>query len=205
MAAVHAMVPGRKHMWSHSFAGAEDPQICVQAGCTRAKAASWLSLHIFSLVHRHLPCKSWDVLGAASFFFVSGQPSRLLFGYLPLTMLLLRAFNACLSFLLLILLGCRQICPICFFFLCFASLWLTVLPLLVDAQLWSPVASLVLFVLLHARLLFLNLCSSASLLHASGVLLIFPVSVVSVLILSFGFAFCPVAVYLMILCSCRPL
>jgi hypothetical protein len=48
-------------------------------------------------------------------------------------------------------------------------------------------------------------CSSASLLHAFGVLLEFPVSVVSVLIRSFGFAFCPVAVFLMILCSSRPL
>jgi hypothetical protein len=35
-----------------------------------------------------------------------------------------------------------------------ASLWLTVLPLLVGAQLWSLVVSLVLFVLLHAILLF---------------------------------------------------
>jgi hypothetical protein len=65
-----------------------------------------------------------------------------------------------------------------------------------------------------------NLCSSVSLLHssssrkvsgltptahASGVLLNFPVSVVSVLKCTFGFAFCPVAVYTMILCSCRPL
>jgi hypothetical protein len=34
------------------------------------------------------------------------------------------------------------------------SLWLTVLPLLVGAQLWSLVVSLVLFVLLYAILLF---------------------------------------------------
>jgi hypothetical protein len=105
-------------------------------------------------VHRHLACKGWDVVCASqSFLFVSGQPSRL-FSYLPLTMLLLRALNACISFLLLILLGCRQFCSV---YLCsfrFASLWLTVLPLLVGAQLWSLVVSLVLFVLLHAILLF---------------------------------------------------
>jgi hypothetical protein len=29
MAAVHAMVAGRKHMWSRSFVGAEDPQVCA--------------------------------------------------------------------------------------------------------------------------------------------------------------------------------
>jgi hypothetical protein len=29
MAAVHAMVAGRKHMWSRSFAGAEDPLVSV--------------------------------------------------------------------------------------------------------------------------------------------------------------------------------
>jgi hypothetical protein len=57
MAAAHAMAAGRKHLWSHSFAGAEDPQVRVQAGCARAKSAFWLSLPIFSLVHQHLPCK----------------------------------------------------------------------------------------------------------------------------------------------------
>jgi hypothetical protein len=50
-----------------------------------------------------------------------------------------------------------------------------------------------------------NLWSSVSLLHASGVLLEFLVTVLSVLKCTFGFAFCPVAVYTMILCSCRPL
>jgi hypothetical protein len=50
-----------------------------------------------------------------------------------------------------------------------------------------------------------NLCSFVSLLHASGVLLEFPVTVLSVLKCTFGFGFCPVAVYTMILCSCRPL
>jgi hypothetical protein len=69
-------------------------------------------------------------------------------------MLLLRARNACISFLLLILLGCRPFCPVCLCSFCLASLWLTVLPLLVGAQLWSLVVSLVLFVLLHALLLF---------------------------------------------------
>jgi hypothetical protein len=46
----------------------------------------------------------------------------------------------------------RQFCPVC---LCsfFASHWLTVLPLLVGAQLWSLVVLLVLFVLFHALLL----------------------------------------------------
>jgi hypothetical protein len=52
------------------------------------------------------------------------------------------------------LLGCRQFCPVYLCSFCFASLRLTVLPLLVGAQLWSLVVSLVLFVLLHAILLF---------------------------------------------------
>jgi hypothetical protein len=79
MAAVHAMAAGRKHMWPRSFVGAEDPQVCVEAGCALAKSAFWLSLHIFTLVHRHLPCKGWDVVGASHpFLFVSGQPSRLI-------------------------------------------------------------------------------------------------------------------------------
>jgi hypothetical protein len=42
--------------------------------------------------------------------------------------------NACISFLLLILLGSRQFCPVYLCSFCFASLWLTVLPLLVGAQ-----------------------------------------------------------------------
>jgi hypothetical protein len=76
MAAVHVMFAGRKHMWSRSFAGAEDPQVCVQAGCTRATSAFWLSLHIFSLVNRHWPCKGWDVVGASHpFLCVSDQLS----------------------------------------------------------------------------------------------------------------------------------
>jgi hypothetical protein len=41
IAAVHAMFARRKHMCSPSFAGAEDPQVCVQAGCARAKSAFW--------------------------------------------------------------------------------------------------------------------------------------------------------------------
>jgi hypothetical protein len=40
---------------------------------------------------------------------------------------------------------------------------------------------------------------------ASGVLLGCPVSMLSVFISSFGLAYCPVAVYSKILCSCRPL
>jgi hypothetical protein len=88
------------------------------------------------------------------FFLSPASPHACLFGYLPLTMLLLRALNACISLLLLIFLGCRQFCPVCLCSFCFASLWLTVLPLLVGAQLWSLVVSLVLFVLLHAILLF---------------------------------------------------
>jgi hypothetical protein len=90
------------------------------------------------------------------FFSSPASPHACLFGYLPLTMPLLRALNACISFLLLILLGCRQFCPVCLCSFCFASLCLTVLPVLVNAQLWSVVVSLVLFVLLHALLLFLT-------------------------------------------------
>jgi hypothetical protein len=119
------------------------------------------------------------------FFLSPASPHACLLDYLPLAMLLLRALNACISFLLLILLGCGQFCPVCLCSFCFASLWLNVLPrvrgyvtvdiqdislsnnsgapfrnrlgerpLLVGAQLWSPVVSLVLFVLLHTILLF---------------------------------------------------
>jgi hypothetical protein len=87
-------------------------------------------------------------------FLSPASPHACLFGYLPLTMLLLRALNACIYFLLLILLGCRRFCPVCLCSFCFASLWLAVLPLLFGAQLWSLLVSLVLFVLLHAILLF---------------------------------------------------
>jgi hypothetical protein len=127
-----------------------------------------------------------------------------MFDYLPLTMLLLHAPNACISFQLLILLGCRQFCPVfVFLLLCFAlasfapsARWCsTVVSSGLACSICAPPCSTTVF----------NLCSSVSLLHASGVLLKFPVSVVSVLIRTFGFAFCPVVVYIMILCSCRPL
>jgi hypothetical protein len=78
------------------------------------------------------------------FLLFAARPHTCLFSYLLLAMLLLRALNACISFLLLILLGCRQFCSVClcscdptpsvFVFHCFASLWLTVLPLFVGAQ-----------------------------------------------------------------------
>jgi hypothetical protein len=68
------------------------------------------------------------------FFLSPASPHACLFHYLPLTMLLLRGLNACISFLLLILLGSRQFCPVYLCSFCFASLWLTVLPLLVGAQ-----------------------------------------------------------------------
>jgi hypothetical protein len=93
MAAVHAMAAGRKHMCSRSFAGAE--KVRVQAGCARAKSAFWFTLHIFSLVHRHLPCKGWDVWvpRILSFMFLASAGPQML-GYTQLTMLLLRALNA---------------------------------------------------------------------------------------------------------------
>jgi hypothetical protein len=118
-------------------------------------SAFWHSLLAFSL----LCIDTWRVRAGMlcvprNLFFLSpASPHACLFDYLPLTMLL-RALNACLSFLLLILLGYRQFCPVCLCSLCFASLWLTVLPLLVGAQLCSLVVSHVLFVLLHAILLF---------------------------------------------------
>jgi hypothetical protein len=92
-----------------------------------------------------------------------------------------------------------------FVFLLLASLWLTVLPLLVGAQtvVSSGLACSICAPPCYTAVF--NLCSSVSLLHASGVLLEFPVTVLSVLKCTFGFAFCPVAVYTMILCSCRPL
>jgi hypothetical protein len=118
-------------------------------------------------------------------------------------MLRLRALNACISFLLLILLGCRQFCPVCLCSFCIALLWLTVLPLLVGAVVSSGLACSICAPPCYTTVF--NLCSSVSLLHASGVLLEFFVTVVSVLKCTFGFAFCPVAVYTMILCSCMPL
>jgi hypothetical protein len=155
MAAVHAMVAGRKHMWSCSFAGAEDPQVCVQAGCAQAKSAFWHSLHISHLCIDTCRVRARMLWVPRILFFLSpASPHAYLFNYLPLTMLLLGALDACISFLLLILLGCKQFCPVCLCSFCFASLRLTVLPLLVGAQLWSLVVSLVLFVLLHALLLF---------------------------------------------------
>jgi hypothetical protein len=50
-----------------------------------------------------------------------------------------------------------------------------------------------------------TLCPPAPHLHVALQVLCLLVYVVSELIRSFGFAFCPVAVYSMILCSCRPL
>jgi hypothetical protein len=101
---------------------------------------------------RQTTCLQDSTHASHPFLFVS-SPHAYLLGYLPLTMLLLRALNACISFLLLILLGCRQFYPVCLCSFCFASLWLTLLPLLVGAHLWSLVVSLVLFVPLHAILL----------------------------------------------------
>jgi hypothetical protein len=135
MAAVHAMLTGRKHMWSCSFAGAEDPQVCVQAGCARAKSAFWHSLHISLLCIDTCRVRAGMLwVPRILIFLYPASPHACLFGYLPLTMLLLRAINACISFLLLILLGSRQFCPVYLCSVCFASLWLTVLPLLVSAQ-----------------------------------------------------------------------
>jgi hypothetical protein len=99
-------------------------------------------------------CVVGTVTVSMLFFLSPASPHAYLFGYLPLLMLLLRALNACISFLLLILLGCRLFCPVCLCSFCFASLPLTVVPLLIGAQLWSLVVSFILFVLLHALLLF---------------------------------------------------
>jgi hypothetical protein len=55
MAAVHAMGAKRKHMWSRSFNGAVDPQVCVQAGCARAKSAFWLSFFTFFTIFTFSP------------------------------------------------------------------------------------------------------------------------------------------------------
>jgi hypothetical protein len=160
--AVHAMAAGRKHMWSHSFVGAGDPQVCVQAGCARAKSAFWLSLHIFSLVHRHLPCKGWNVVGASNpFLYVSGQPQRLYVRLIPTALLLSLAIDACLTLLLVFLLGCRRLClvlaveapmAVCVPSALLPSGLLCSLCWLV-LTLCSQVFSTVLFVLMHALLL----------------------------------------------------
>jgi hypothetical protein len=131
MAAVHAKFAGRKHMLPRSFAGAEDPQVCVQAGCAWAQSAFWHSLHISLLCIDTCRVRAGMLWVPGILFFLSpASPHACLLGYLPLTMLLLRALNACISFLLLILLGCGQFYLVCLWSFCFASRWLTVLPLL---------------------------------------------------------------------------
>jgi hypothetical protein len=95
-------------MWSRSVAGAVEPQVCVQVGCARAKSAFWLSLY---LVHRLLPCKVWDVVGAShSFLNVFDQHPRLYVRYLPPALLRILVIYACISLLLVFLLGCRRLC-----------------------------------------------------------------------------------------------
>jgi hypothetical protein len=123
------------------------------------------------------------------FFLSPASPYAHLFGYLPLAMLLLRALNACISFLLLIFLGCRQFCPVCLCSFCFASLWLTVIVIVITNQdsttsrllpgncapsaCWcSPVVSsgpACSFCAPPCSTADFNLCSSVSLLHAAGV------------------------------------
>jgi hypothetical protein len=78
-AALSAMDVGRRPMWFRHFRATTPPlldiQQCVQAGCTRATSAFWLSLHSFARVCRHLPLKGVGV--AHPFLYVSGQPPRL--------------------------------------------------------------------------------------------------------------------------------
>jgi hypothetical protein len=113
------------------------------------------------------------------FFLSLASPHACLFGYLPLTMLLLRALNACIYFLLLILLETILPCVFVFLLLCFAlancapsACWCsTVVSSGLACSICAPPCYIAVF----------NLCSSVSLLHASSVLLEFPVSVVSVL------------------------
>jgi hypothetical protein len=80
--ALSAMDAGRRTMWFRHFHATTprflDTQQCVQAGCTRATSAFWLSLHNFAKVCRHLPLKGWEGVGATHpFLYVSGQPPRL--------------------------------------------------------------------------------------------------------------------------------
>jgi hypothetical protein len=113
MAAVHAMATGRKHMWSRSVMGAEDPQACVQAGCAQAKSAFWLSLHNLPLYvdTRHVRAGMFWV-PRILFCMSLASPHAYMFGYLALALLFLCALDACLDLLLLFLLGCRQLCPV---------------------------------------------------------------------------------------------
>jgi hypothetical protein len=95
-----------------------------------------------------------------------------------------------IHYLYLIVVGCRQFCPVCLCSFCFASLRLSVLLLLVGAQLWSSglACSICGSSMLYSCSHFVFLCFSSAC-CASSVLLEFSVSVVSVLIRSFGFVF----------------
>jgi hypothetical protein len=75
-ASLSAMDAKRRTMWFRHFNAATPPLLdveqCVQAGCTRATLAFWLSPHHFVQVCSYLP------LGRhAPFLYVSGQPPRL--------------------------------------------------------------------------------------------------------------------------------
>jgi hypothetical protein len=120
--------------------------------------------------------------------------------------MLLRALNSCISFLLLLLLGCRQFCPVFVFpLLCFAlancapsACWCSTV---VSSGLACSICTMC-SSMLYCYFQLVSLCFPSA---CFWCLLEFPVSVVSVLICAFCFAFCPVAVYTMILCSCRAL
>jgi hypothetical protein len=76
-----AMDDGRRTMWFRQFHAAArlllDIQLYVQAGCTQATSAFWLSLH-FAKVRSNLPLNGWEIVGAAHpFLSAIWQPPRL--------------------------------------------------------------------------------------------------------------------------------
>jgi hypothetical protein len=178
-------------------------------GCTWAKSAFWLRLHTFFVVHRHLPCKGWDV--CLAFFSLCLWPALTIACLVALLLLcaLKHAFLFC-SFSFWVADTCALCLLVeapmlaCVLLVCFAPAhW-------ASSALWDSLCffrwsqmfcSCWCMLLCCFHIVFLCFPSPCC---ASDVLLECPVSVVSVLIHSFDFVFCPVAVCSMILCSCRP-
>jgi hypothetical protein len=103
MAAVHAMLAGRKHMWSVLFRALRIPRYVCKRGAHGPSLRSGIVFTFSLLCIDTCRVRAGMLWVPRILFFLSpASPHACLFGYLPLTMLLLRALNACISFLLLI-------------------------------------------------------------------------------------------------------
>jgi hypothetical protein len=125
VADVHAMAAGRKYMYfcnrvpSHAL---RIPRYVCKRGAHGPILRSGLVFTSSLLCIVNCRVRAGMLWVPRILFFLSpASPTAYLFGYLPLTMLLLR-FTSCMPFfLLLILLGCRQFRPVCLCSFCFAS------------------------------------------------------------------------------------